>query len=125
MWPLFLRFASAGAVGTAAHYLVLVTLVSGMGVSAFGASVAGSLVGAFINYLINYFWVFASRPGHRHAFPRFFAVAAVGLGVNALAMYLLVSVASIHYLIAQVLATALVLGVGFLLNANWTFRGKP
>ncbi|MDM0045116.1 GtrA family protein [Variovorax dokdonensis] len=125
VWRVFLRFASAGAVGTTAHYLLLVTLVSGLGASAFGASVAGSLLGALVNYLINYFWVFATRPGHRHALPRFFAVAAVGLGVNALAMYLLVSVAALHYLLAQVLATLLVLGMGFLLNANWTFRGKP
>ena len=119
--PLFARFASAGAVGTAAHYLVLVGLVLGLGARAFPASVAGSIAGAVINYAINYFWVFKSRHGHGHAFPRFMAVAAVGLAVNAAAMYLLTAVLSVHYLLAQVAATALVLLIGFTLNARWTF----
>jgi putative flippase GtrA len=100
---------------------VLVVLVSGWGVGAWMASVAGSIVGAVINYAINYFWVFRSRHGHSHAFPRFMAVAAIGLAVNAAAMYLLNSVLSVHYLAAQVIATALVLLVGFTLNARWTF----
>lgn len=122
--PLFVRFAGAGAVGTLAHYLVLVGLVQGVGAVGWHASVAGSIVGAVINYLINYFWVFKSRLGHLHAFPRFMAVAAVGLLVNAAAMYLLTAMADLHYLLAQVLATALVLVVGFVLNASWTFRSK-
>ncbi|RJP70516.1 MAG: GtrA family protein [Comamonadaceae bacterium] len=118
---LFLRFAGAGAVGTTAHYLVLVVLVSGFGLAAVAGSVAGSIVGALINYLINYFWTFGSRHGHRHAFPRFMAVAAVGLAVNAATMALLTEVLAVHYLIAQLMATAVVLLMGFFLNANWTF----
>jgi putative flippase GtrA len=119
--PIFVRFTGAGAIGTAAHYMVLVGLVSGFGSTGFGASVAGSIVGALINYAISYFWVFRSRQGHRYAFPRFFAVAALGLAVNAAVMYLLTSAASVHFLVAQLVATAFVLLVGFLLNAKWTF----
>lgn len=121
---LFMRFAAAGAVGTAAHYAVLVALVSAAGLAGWVASVAGSFVGALVNYAINYFWVFDSRPGHAHAFPRFMAVAGIGLAVNAAAMFLLTVHAGVHYLVAQVLATALVLVVGFLLNARWTFGSK-
>ena len=110
-----------GAVGTAAHYLVLVVLVSGFGLVAVAGSVAGSIVGALINYLINYFWTFRSRHGHRHAFPRFMAVAAVGLAVNAATMALLTEVLAVHYLMAQLMATAVVLLMGFFLNATWTF----
>ncbi|SFN07942.1 GtrA family protein [Variovorax sp. OV329] len=121
---LFMRFAGAGAVGTAAHYALLVALVSGLGATGWMASVAGSVVGALVNYTINYFWVFDSRPGHGHAFPRFMAVAGVGLAINAAAMYLLTVTLGLHYLVAQLLATALVLVVGFVLNARWTFGSK-
>ncbi|MCW5653225.1 GtrA family protein [Hydrogenophaga sp.] len=124
LWALFLRFASAGAVGTAAHYLVLVVLVSGLGLSAVVGSVCGSLVGALINYTINYHWTFRSSHGHRHAFPRFMAVAAIGLAVNAASMFVLTALLGLHYLLAQVVATGLVLLLGFVLNAKWTFGRK-
>jgi putative flippase GtrA len=50
------------------------------------------------------------------------AVAALGLGVNAVVMQVGVSILKLHYLVAQVLATAVVLAAGYAANCFWTFR---
>lgn len=118
---LFLRFACVGAVGTAAHYLVLLVLVAGTGATAVPASAAGFLAGAAVNYALNYRLTFASTARHARTLPRFMAVALVGFGANAAAMALLVHGAGLHYLTAQLLATLGVLLLGFVLNARWTF----
>lgn len=118
----FLRFAAVGAVGTAAHYALLLALVEGAGVDPVAGSVAGFLLGAFVNYTLNRALVFRSDRAHAEALPRFLAVAGMGLGWNALLMYALVELAGVHYLLAQILTTAILLVWHYLGNALWTFR---
>ena len=71
----FVRYAGAGAVGTLCHYLVLVLLAEVFRVTPPAASVAGALMGAGVNYLLNYHFTFASKLVHRITLPRFLAVA--------------------------------------------------
>lgn len=121
----FLRFAAVGALGTAAHYSLLLALVEGAGVDPVAGSVAGFLLGALVNYTLNRTLVFRSDRDHVEALPRFLAVAGMGLGWNALLMYVLVDFAGIHYLLAQILTTAVLLVWHYLGNALWTFRKHP
>lgn len=118
----FIGFAAAGAVGTGAHFLTLIALVQLARIDAVAASVAGSLVGAGVNYVLSYHWVFRSRKPHHRALPQFLIVAGVGFALNAAIMALLVKAIALHYLLSQVLATGAVLGWNFLANRFWTFR---
>ena len=68
--------------------------------------------------------MFRSQRAHREALPRFFAVAGVGLLLNGLLMRLLTHALGLHYLLAQVFTTALLLLWHFAANAAWTFRRK-
>ena len=117
----FVRYTGAGAIGTAAHYAVLVALVQGLQVDAVAASTVGAVVGAGINYALNHRFTFASDASHRRALPRFAAVAAAGIVLNALVMAGVLALAGPHYLVAQLIATAAVLAAGFLANRAWTF----
>ena len=117
----FSMFTLVGAVGTLAHYLLLVILVDGMAVGPVPASMAGALLGALVNYLLNYRFTFASTRRHQEAMPRFLAVAAVGFVLNALLMWVAVEMMELYYLLGQVCATALVLVWNFLGNRIWTF----
>jgi putative flippase GtrA len=112
----------AGAAGTAAHYAVLIALVETARVGPVPASIAGFCTGAIVNYTVNRGWVFRSRRAHREALPRFFAIAGVGLVVNALLMQLLTDAAGWPYLAAQVVTTGLLLLWHYAANAFWTFR---
>lgn len=118
----FIRFAAVGAVGTVAHYSLLLALVEGVGVPPLAGSVAGFLLGAVVNYLISRRFVFESGRAHVEALPRFMAVAGVGLLWNAALMAVLVDMLALHYLLAQMLTTALLLLWHYAGNAVWTFR---
>lgn len=120
-----MRFAAVGAVGTGAHYAVLVSLVEAAGMAPVAGSVAGFLVGALVNYTMNRRLVFRSDRAHAEALPRFLAVAGMGLCWNALLMYLFVDLAGVHYLIAQIVTTAILLGWHYVGHALWTFRKRP
>jgi putative flippase GtrA len=121
MLPQFVRYAAAGAVGTAAHYAVLIALVQGVLAGVVVASTAGAIVGAGVNYALNHRFTFASREAHRRALPRFAAVAVAGIVLNALVLYTVLALVGPHYLVAQVVATLAVLVAGYLANRAWTF----
>lgn len=118
----FMRFAGVGAIGTAGHYLTLVLLVEAAGVDAVPASLAGFVVGALINYHLNRVYTFRSDIAHRIALPKFLAIAAIGAVLNTLIMSLALNQLRLHYLLAQILATGIVLVWGFLGNRLWTFN---
>lgn len=120
----FILFATIGAVGTGGHFLTLVLLVEFAGLSAVWATTAGFVVGALINYVLNYHLTFKSDKAHREAMLKFFIVALVGAGMNMLIMYIGVDVMAQFYLLVQVAASSVVLLWTFSANKLWTFAEK-
>lgn len=113
-------YALVGVSGTLAHYLLFVALLS-VEAPVLLASCAGYVLGAMVNYALNYTVTFASRRPHREAAPRFFTVAGLGLLLNLLIVALLHQWAAWHPLAAQVCATLLCLLATYALNARWSF----
>ncbi len=123
--PAFARYILSGAVGTTAHYTVLVALVERAHVVPTVGTTCGFAVGAGLNYLLNYRFTFQSDRRHRDAMPRFFTLALMGAGVNAAIVSAGVSWLHWPYLIPQVIATGVVVISTFLGNRAWTFRRMP
>ncbi len=121
----FVTFALIGLVGTGGHYAVLIALVQSGIAGPTVATTAGFAVGAIINYALNYRFTFASDRPHGEALPRFLAVAATGAGINYLVVRAGIDSFGLHYLVAQVLATGLVLLWTFSINRFWTFNKQP
>ena len=92
--------------------------------------VVNLIVGAFVvavtnNFLLNRHWTFR-RQGSAEAHAgfqaaRFFTVSVVGLGVNLVALELLVSTAGLPELLSQAIAVAVATPVNFIGNKLWTF----
>ena len=120
----FLRFAGAGAIGTAVQYVILIVLVQLAWSGAVAASFIGFVCGALVNYFLSHRYVFSSNLPHREAVLKFFTVAVVGLGINTMIMVAGVQMLNLHYLLVQVIATGLVLAWNFAGNKSWTFREK-
>ena len=117
----FIAYAGVGAIGTAAHYLVLVVLVELLHLQPVIASSCGAITGAFVNYILNYKFTFKSKKRHTVAATRFMLVALAGFLVNLFMMWLFTSIMAINYLLAQVIATAVVLVTNYTINRIWTF----
>ena len=104
------RFAVAGCIGFIIDYGVMVLLKAALGghyLLAAGVSFAVSVV---VNYLICVSWVFKGidRPGAKST-AVFITTSVIGLGLNELFMWLFVDVFFIHYMIAKIIATLLVM----------------
>lgn len=121
----FLSFAMVGAIATAVQYAVLALLVELAGWRPAAASALGFCVSVGVNYGLNHRLTFGGRADHRQAAMRFALVAAVGLGINTGVMLSLAPVPRVHYLLAQVLATALALAWNFAASHLWAFRAPP
>ena len=121
--PQFIAYAGAGVIGTAGHYLTLIILVEVFNIAPVYATTAGFAVGAVINYILNYTYIFQSDKTHIEAASKFFTVAIVGVGINSVIMYVGESVLMINYILVQLVATGVVLVQNFILNRLWTFAG--
>lgn len=117
----FLSFCVLGAVGTLAHYIVLVLNVE-LGGGPVVSSTLGFIVGAFVNYALGYYYVFRSNGFHLHTITKFFIVAFFGLGLNTLVLSSAIYGLRLHYLVGQILATGIVVIWNFIGNRWWTFR---
>lgn len=118
----FLKFAASGAVGTIVQYVMLVVLSERFGIDSVTASAMGFACGAVVNYVLAHRIVFRSSALHRKALPTFMLVAGFGLGLNTAIMYALIEYAGVHYFVAQLAATGIVLCWNFMVNRLWTFR---
>ncbi len=118
----FIGFAGTGAIATGIQYAILILLREGLGISPVYASALGYAIAAVANYLMKYHWVFGSDEHHHVAGPKYALVSLTGLALNTLLMYLGTEILGLYYLLAQVIATAMVLIWNFTLNGIWTFR---
>lgn len=117
----FLTFTGVGAVGTAGHYLTLILLVELLSLDPVVSTTMGFVVGALINYILNYKYTFVSNKSHRETLIKFFIVAIIGAVINSTIMFIGTKLLAINYLLAQVIATGIVLLQNFILNKIWTF----
>ena len=120
----FMLFSGIGIIGTAGHYLTLILLVELISLNPTVATTAGFIVGAFINYILNYHITFRSNKRHAEALSKFLMVALVGAILNYSIMHVGITYSSFHYLFIQVVATGCVLLWNFALNKLWTFNTK-
>jgi putative flippase GtrA len=118
----FVSFSAIGALATATQYLILIALREFAQVNATVASTIGFVISAVLNYALNHTITFGRCVPHARAAPRFLVTASIGLLLNSTTMMLLTQIFAIHYLLAQLVATAVALMWNFIINQIWSFR---
>lgn len=120
----FALYAAVGAMGTGAQYATLIAMVrSGYASPAVG-SMAGASIGAIVNYSLNRRITFRSNKNPLSTAPKFAVIALLGVLMNGVCMKFFATIPGLNYLIAQLVTTALVLGLTYLFNSAWTFNEK-
>jgi dolichyl-phosphate beta-glucosyltransferase len=115
------QYAGTGAIGTALHYAALISLVSGGLLTPVPASTIGAVLGAAVNTGLASLLTRAGTKPLESTLPRFLAVSAAALGLNALVLWFGLGRLPGHYLAAQLMASCAVLVFGFLVNRRWHF----
>lgn len=117
----FARYLSVGGVATLTHYLFLLLTVERHWLLPPVAAGVGALCGAGVAYVGNRHFTFQSARHHRVAAPRFLLVALLGAGLSSMLVALGSTLLGWHYLLAQLIATGIAMGLTFHLNRRWTF----
>ena len=120
----FFIYTGIGAIGTIGHYATLVLLVQLIHTDPVFATTIGFIIGALINYILNYRITFNSNKQHREALTKFLIVASLGAVINGAIMSTGINMLDLHYLVIQVIATCIVLVLNFIANKYWTFADK-
>ncbi len=118
----FIKYSSAGGLATTVHYLIFLFVIYSASWVPWQATFLGASVGAFIAYLLNYHYTFASTSNHLTLLPKFLIVATLGVLIQTAIVAMLTQHWHLYYLLAQLIATCLGLIVTFLINNFWTFK---
>jgi len=118
--PPWLRYAAVGGVATAAHYALLWSLVEQAHWPAPLAAGAGAVLGAQVAFVGNRWFTFGHEGDWRAAWWRFQLTALLG-GVTSMAVVAAGIRLGLHYLLAQAVATGVVLVMTYAINKRWAF----
>ena len=121
-WLQLFKFGLVGASGYVVNIAVFAVLAEGAGVHHIAAAIGAFCVAVTNNFLWNRHWTFRASAGHAgFQAARFVTVSVAALGLNLIALELLVSVAELPEVPSQAIAVALAMPVNFIGNKLWTF----
>ncbi len=105
-----IRFAFTGGVCFVVEFLCLTLLVELVRIPVLVATAIAFLVSVAVNYALCVKWVFTgAKDGGAAVRTAFLITSGMGFGLNELLMWLFTGVMSIHYMIAKVASTLLVM----------------
>lgn len=117
-----LVFGMVGSTGTAVQYFIL-----WLGVYLFtnevatAASSIGFVAGAFLNHHLNRLFTFKTDKKYLHTLIKFMTSAAWLFLINLVLMYVLCVYVGMHYLLAQIITTAVVFFSNFVISKFLVF----
>lgn len=119
----FLKFGVVGFSGLFVDFGITYLTKEKLGVPKYIANAIGFITAATSNYFLNRVWTFQSHnPEVMVEFTEFFIISMIGLGLNTLLLWVLVSRFKINFYVAKVFAIGLVTVWNFLANAFITFN---
>ena len=123
-WLQLFKFGVVGATGYVVNLIVFSALTQVLDVHHIPAAVAAFCVAVTNNFLWNRHWTFQATEGHAgFQAARFFVISIAALGVNLIALEILIAEMGVSEVPAQAIAVAFAMPVNFIGNKLWTFGG--
>ncbi|MCR4827254.1 MAG: GtrA family protein [Bacteroidales bacterium] len=120
------RYGFVGGAAFLVDYGVLVLLTEVFEMHYLLSATISFILGLITNYLLSVVWVFNNRTlGNRWAeFTVFAIIGVIGLGLNALIMYVCTDKMGIHYMISKIISTVIVFFWNFFARKIVLFKAK-
>ena len=120
-WVQLFQFGIVGGTGYLVNLAVFAVLNGPLDIHYIGAAILAFCVAVMNNFWWNRHWTFDAKHGHAgFQAARFFTVSVLALGINLIALELLVG-AGVGELPAQAMAVAIAMPFNFVGNKLWTF----
>lgn len=117
-----IKFGIVGVLAAVIDFGLLAILTEFLGIHYLVSAAISFIVATIFNYIASMKFVFESRyekeRKHQELFI-FVILSLVGLGLNQVLMWFFVEITVLHYIIAKVLATVLVMAWNFISRKIW------
>jgi putative flippase GtrA len=118
----FIKFCLVGFSGVFVDFGITYFFKEVMKIQKYYANAIGFTTAATTNYVLNRTWTFHSKNPHIvEEFSRFFFIALIGLGINSAIIWLMNGKFKVNFYLSKLVATVIVTGWNFLINAYFTF----
>lgn len=118
----FAKFGAVGLSGVVVDFGFTYVCKEWLKIQKYVANAIGFTIAASSNYILNRIWTFHSNnPEIALEYGRFLFISLVGLLINTLVLWLLVSKAKFNFYFAKLLAIGVVTIWNFIINLNYTF----
>jgi len=119
----FLKFGVVGFSGVFVDFGITYLGKEKLSIPKYLANAIGFITAATTNYYLNRIWTFKStNPEIMVEFGEFFLISLIGLGLNTLILWILVSRFKLNFYFAKIFAIGAVTVWNFLANALITFN---
>jgi putative flippase GtrA len=118
----FLKFACVGLTGVLIDFGTTYFFKEVVKIQKYVANAIGFTVAATSNYFLNRIWTFESHNPHiAIEYIKFLVISLIGLGINTLILWLLVSKFKKRFYLSKLFAIAVVTVWNFFMNWIFTF----
>lgn len=118
----FVKFGIVGFSGVIVDFGFTYVCKEWLKIQKYIANAIGFTLAASSNYYLNRIWTFHSNnPEIALEYGRFLFISLIGLGINTLVIYLLVSKTKTNFYLAKLVAIFFVTIWNFIINLNYTF----
>lgn len=120
----FFKFGVVGFSGVLIDFGFTYLCKEWLKIQKYISNAIGFTIAASSNYYLNRIWTFNSHnPEIAIEYSSFLLISLIGLGINTLVIYLLVSKTKTNFYLAKLVAIFFVTIWNFLINLNYTFNG--
>ncbi|MCD4734685.1 MAG: GtrA family protein [Bacteroidales bacterium] len=121
LWK-FIKFGIVGFTGVLIDFGVTYVCKEWLKIQKYVSNGIGFMIAASSNYLFNRIWTFQSNdPQVAIEYTQFLVISLIGLGVNTLVLWILVSKYKRHFYLSKLIAIAVVWLWNFFANYYITF----
>lgn len=123
-YKLYVKFLIAGGTSTLTDLILLFIFHSILKMNVIVAATFAYVIAFFVSFYLQKFWTFRENSTHkiRLQMAAYFMLGAINVGLNAVAMHFLVNVMHIWYLLAQIIISAVIAILNFLVYKYFIFK---